>query len=228
MPLNSITFYVYVLAYPPRGKEAIGKVFYVGKGKGRRVFRHEAEARRGHVCAKCDTIRSIWQTGGEVQRVTVFTTDDEAAAYAYETELIALYGLTALANRNAGGLGACHDDATRAKLSAAAKARWQDPVYRERCTAINKARANDPAMRERHSVAIKAKWEDPVYRAQATAAITAGCNTPEWRAYAGARSDAMWQDPEIRAQLTTHLRAQQPAASKIAVAIRKKKKKDQS
>lgn len=106
-------YYVYVLARPN------GKVFYVGKGKGKRVFGHEAEARSGHTSHKCNVIRKIWKNGGQVQRYIIFTTDDEQEALEYERETIALYGLHNLTNQTTGGERAfvMGDDA-KAKLVA--------------------------------------------------------------------------------------------------------------
>lgn len=109
-------FYVYVLARPN------GKPFYVGKGVGRRVYRHEEEARSGCPCHKCSVIRKIWKQGGEVQRYTVFTTDNEQEAFAYEIELIALYGRGNLTNHTDGGEGASNPSPEyRQKLSEAQK-----------------------------------------------------------------------------------------------------------
>jgi hypothetical protein len=93
------TYYVYVLARPN------GAPFYVGKGTGQRIFEHDKEARRGHNCHKCNIIRKIWSQGKEFQRYTVFATANEQEAYAYERELIALYGRENLANLTDGGEG---------------------------------------------------------------------------------------------------------------------------
>jgi hypothetical protein len=107
-------FYVYVLARPN------GKPFYVGKGQGRRVYDHEREARNGHQCHKCNVIRKIWRKGGEVQRYTVFTTDDERAALDYEVSMIALYGRRTLCNLTDGGDGVSNpSEETRARMRAA-------------------------------------------------------------------------------------------------------------
>lgn len=92
-------YYVYTLARPD------GVVFYVGKGKGKRVADHEKEALRGHNCPKCELIRSIWQQGGIVQRAIVFETDDERAALDREAELIRELGQDRLMNRVPGGRG---------------------------------------------------------------------------------------------------------------------------
>jgi LEM3-like protein len=98
--IPSPLFYVYVLARPN------GKPFYVGKGARRRIYDHEIEARRGHVCHKCNIIRKIWNQGGQVQRYTIFTTTNEQEAFDYECEIIALYGRSNLTNQTDGGEGA--------------------------------------------------------------------------------------------------------------------------
>lgn len=93
------TFYVYLLVRPDDSP------FYVGKGIGRRMYDHDAEARRGHHCHKCNTIRKIWQQGGSVRRVVVFTSADEQEALAEEIRLIAFYGRANLTNQTDGGEG---------------------------------------------------------------------------------------------------------------------------
>jgi hypothetical protein len=92
-------FYVYVLARPN------GRAFYVGKGTGDRIYKHEAEAKRGCICYKCRVIRKIWRGGGEIQRYTVFTTNIERDALNYECELIKQYGRENLTNVTDGGEG---------------------------------------------------------------------------------------------------------------------------
>src|SRR3954467_5182238 len=123
-------YYVYVLARPNN------KPFYVGKGtRRRRIYDHEIEARKGHECYKCRIIRKIWREGGEVQRYTVFTTNDEKEAHAYEMELIAFYGRRTLANATAGGEGVSgrvDSDATKKKRSDSLKARFaRDSALKE-------------------------------------------------------------------------------------------------
>jgi hypothetical protein len=91
-----MNYYVYTLAHNDT-------VFYVGKGCGSRIKQHEQEALRGHNCPKCALIRSIWRSGGSVQRAIVFETEDERAALDREAELIQHYGLAQLVNRTRGG-----------------------------------------------------------------------------------------------------------------------------
>lgn len=221
MPLDSTTYYVYVLARPNT------RVFYVGKGRGRRVFDHEREARSDCHCHKCNVIRKIWKQGGQVQRYTVFTTNDEAEAYTHEAELIALYGLGTLTNRDTGGQGgkkpnadtlarnraSCTTPEERARRSAQSKANWADPVIRERMIegsrkthqatastpearernrAANIERWDDPAYRAEHTAAIKARYADPAYKAKHQEAHSAAKGSPEGRANASAAAKARW------------------------------------
>lgn len=89
--------YVYTLSRPD------GRVFYVGKGIGKRIRRHEWAARKGEQSYKANIIRKIWAEGGEVVRQKVFETDDEQIALAEEIRLIAHYGRENLANLTDGG-----------------------------------------------------------------------------------------------------------------------------
>jgi len=83
-----------------------GRVFYVGKGSGDRINQHEREAERGCACHKCNIIRKVWRSGGEIQKEIVFRTSDEREALDYEIELIRHYGRENLANLTDGGDGA--------------------------------------------------------------------------------------------------------------------------
>jgi muconolactone delta-isomerase len=146
MPTPQARFYVYVLTRPNN------KPFYVGKGKGMRIYDHEAEARRGCSCHKCNVIRKIWRQGGEVQRYTVFTTDDEQEALAYEVELIALHVRANLCNHTNGGEGASgmrHTEEARRKMSKAAKNR--PPVSDETRRKMSEALRN-PSEETRHKL----------------------------------------------------------------------------
>lgn len=95
-------YYVYELIDP-----RTGAVFYVGKGKGKRIEAHEAEARKGVSSDKCDQIRDIWAGRQKVMKREVARFLDEEAAYDHEADRIAMY--TGLTN-------VIHHDATRAKV----------------------------------------------------------------------------------------------------------------
>lgn len=79
-------FYVYTLSYPP---EMGGHVFYVGKGKGKRMDEHETEAARIKASGcKVDAIRMIWAAGYQVVKAKVCETDDEDEALRTEYDLL--------------------------------------------------------------------------------------------------------------------------------------------
>ena len=63
--------YVYLLRIPDGETRfgGVGTPFYVGIGQGARLFAHEEEARDpARSGAKIETIRSIWDKGGEIVR----------------------------------------------------------------------------------------------------------------------------------------------------------------
>lgn len=93
-------FYVYELVDPRSGK-----VFYVGKGHGSRMYDHDWEAQRGYRSRKCQTIRDIWAAGLAVQRRKAAHFSEESDAYAAEADLIRPIGLANLTNVVAGGVG---------------------------------------------------------------------------------------------------------------------------
>jgi DNA-binding XRE family transcriptional regulator len=91
--------YVYTLAYPD------GRVFYVGKGTGRRIDAHELEAKRGAYWnkRKVEAIKQIWAAGGEVVKSKVAYFESHFEAVEHERALIA--SLPGLLNGSAGGEG---------------------------------------------------------------------------------------------------------------------------
>lgn len=86
------TWYVYLYLLPD------DTVFYVGKGKGCRLFQHEYEAASGCGCRKCTTIREIWASGSPVKKRIVFETFVETEAFAEEARLIQEYSGKHLTN----------------------------------------------------------------------------------------------------------------------------------
>jgi hypothetical protein len=95
------TYYVYTLAYPD------GRIFYVGKGQGDRMYQHEREARQYdnqlQKSAKVRVIREIWSAGGKVVKTKVFETKNEEEANQYEKQFIAQCDPHTLTNRTKGG-----------------------------------------------------------------------------------------------------------------------------
>lgn len=86
---NSIGYYVYVLRRPDSSP------FYVGKGRGMRLFQHESEARQAHPFGetnpfKCNIIRKIINSGKDViyEIDSIFPDDQEINALEREARLI--------------------------------------------------------------------------------------------------------------------------------------------
>jgi len=213
-------FYVYILARPN------GKPFYVGNFQRARVYHHEDEARSGHKCHKCNIIRKIWRSGGEVQRYTVLTTDDEQEAFAYEMELILLYGRSTLANQTDGGQGQSgrtFSEETRARQSAGIKRRYQsDPVYRQkvldRVAAWRDSRSteemsrkakeagNRPEEIERRRTQAKEQWQTTKLRSRVSEAAKARWADPEFRARMSAKAKAQMGTAEARERISTQMK----------------------
>lgn len=87
-------FYVYALI-DPRDE----KIFYVGKGIGGRVLKHEERTRRGVLQnrEKVKRIQEIFAAGREVQRRILFVSESEEVALSVEDSIIhelADFGLT--------------------------------------------------------------------------------------------------------------------------------------
>jgi hypothetical protein len=193
------TFYVYILARPN------GKPFYVGKGKGRRIFDHEKEARSGHVCHKCNVIRKIWKQGGEIQRYTVFETDDEQEALDYERNQIALHGRKNLCNQTDGGDGIMGYKASpleRAEKSALLKRLWKTPEFRASQAAGQTRRWQNPEQVARQRELSLARFQDPEFRAQTIQRNLARWRDPESRARGTERAKLFYQLPERRALIS--------------------------
>jgi hypothetical protein len=183
---NSTIFYVYALARPIK-KEY--QIFYIGKGTKRRVFAHEADARGGHNCHKCNAIRKVWREGGEIQRYILLTTEDEQEAFDYEKEMIALHGRGNLCNQTDGGEGPSGrvappeeierrktrvaSEETRRKMSVAQKGRkgpWLGLTHSEetkqRMSESQKRVQDTPEIREKRSQQLKRRWADPEWKAK--------------------------------------------------------------
>jgi hypothetical protein len=101
-----VVYYVYELSYPD------GRVFYVGKGKKKRMYNHERDVKRKilndtpNVDAKEQVIANILKSGKEVRYKQVYFTEDEQAAFQFECERILYHGVHNLTNFRV-GLGRC-------------------------------------------------------------------------------------------------------------------------
>lgn len=167
------TYYVYILSRPN------GKPFYVGKGKGRRISHHEKEARTDCDCRKCRVIRKIWRNGGEVMRHIVFNTELEEEAFAYEAEMIALFGRKSLTNLTDGGDGV--------------RGYAYSKEYCEARRELAKAQMSDPSARNRISNAVRSLWADENYRAR----VLASFRSEEGRQNRSKSQRAAWSNEEL-------------------------------
>lgn len=86
-------YYVYKLIDPRDSK-----VFYVGKGKGKRLYHHEKEALKGSNHPKCEMIRDILRSGNKVSYEIVNYFDNEKDAYYFEDCEIKKIGIDNLTN----------------------------------------------------------------------------------------------------------------------------------
>ena len=82
--IEALAFYVYALVDPRDNK-----IFYIGKGKGNRVFQHAKDAINDNdQSLKLDTIRNILQEGKQVQFYILRHNLTESVAYIVESTLI--------------------------------------------------------------------------------------------------------------------------------------------
>lgn len=111
-------FYVYV-----HRRKDTNRVFYVGKGAGKRAWKHAGRNDWWH--------RIVKKHGRTVE--IVFRFDDENLAFLMERELIDFYGRDNLCNMTDGGMGGVSPTLeTREKISAANKGKLVSEATREK------------------------------------------------------------------------------------------------
>jgi len=196
-------FYVYVLSRPN------GKPFYVGKGQGRRLFKHEGEARSGCNCRKCRVIRKIWEHKGEVQRTIVLSTDDEQFALDHERELIALFGKKNLTNITDGGTGVkgyAFTPEVRRKISEAGKRRVVTQTARENLSKALMGHKHSEETKKKLSESAKARAKTAKGQAHLRDA-SAKAQTAESRQRQSETMKALMSNPERRAAHSARIKA---------------------
>lgn len=99
------------------------------------------------------------------------------------------------------GISGCVlSEATKRKMSEAAKRRYQDPLELARLAEFGRlARLPDAA--KRNADAIRAAYQDPAARARLSAAAKAACARPEVRAAKSAARKGRHTSPETKAKL---------------------------
>lgn len=96
--IEQLKYYVYFLRDPRNGI-----IFYVGKGRGNRIFNHaECALESDSSSDKLDTIRSILNAGFKVEHYVLRHGLDEVTAFEVEAALIDFIGLTNLSNLQGG------------------------------------------------------------------------------------------------------------------------------
>ena len=95
---EKLGYYVYLLEDPRNGE-----IFYVGKGRGNRVFFHVGDAPDGaRRSDKLDRIREIHRSGLEVEHTILRHGLTESMAFEIEAAMIDFLGIHSLANEVAG------------------------------------------------------------------------------------------------------------------------------
>lgn len=201
-------FYVYVYRDPRPTKNS--QPVYVGKGTGDRDLSHWS--RGSHNKPLQDFLSHLRQRGLTPICQRVFETEDEEAAFAKEQELIALYGRRDLGtgtlfNRTDGGEGVAgmvktpEQKATDGKFTAE---HWQDPEYRAKVVAAQKAVQSTPRARALKSKHSKETWADETVRSKRQQGIKRGRSTDASKAKTSAQAKAQWADPEYAAKQTAN------------------------
>jgi hypothetical protein len=201
-------FYVYVYRDPrPLKKD---QPVYVGKGTGDRDISHWSKG--SHNKPFQDFISHLKQRGLVAPCERFFETEVEAEAFAKEIELIALYGrrntgtgtLFNLTDGGEGASGAIRSKAEKAHLSVEFGRIWQDPAYRAKIVAAQKAVQGTSEARALKAENSAQAWADPEVRQKRQIGIKRGRSTAESKAKTSAQAKAQWSDPEYAAKQTAN------------------------
>jgi hypothetical protein len=182
-------YYVYLLCKPD------ATPFYVGKGKGDRIHQHEREARKGHMCHKCNTIRKVWRSGDEIYKIKVLLTDNEGVAFWVERTLIALYRSldVRLCNLTDGGQGTSGVIPT-AETIAKRRAMAESKEYRQKLSTGVRRALTRPEYRANLSASQRKLWTQSEHRKRITDALA----RPEVKEKLRNVAREKWNDPEYR------------------------------
>lgn len=196
--------YVYILSKPD------GTPFYVGKGKGRRLFEHEKDARktnrRSH---KLSIIRKILRSGCEVAYSIDSWHDTDQSACDREVSLISEIGrydlgTGPLTNYTSGGDTPEVGPLSRMRLSASQKRYFATPGSREKtATAMKKYLQEHPDAMDAHAKKITEFFSVPENRQRQSQALRAFfAKHPEAGPAHSARLKQMYRDnPEMLEKL---------------------------
>lgn len=201
-------FYVYVYRDPRPLKR--DQPVYVGKGTGDRDISHWSKG--SHNKPFQDFISHLKQRGLVAPCERVFETEVEAEAFAKEIELIALYGrrntdtgtLFNLTDGGEGGSGTIRTAAHKAMDSKFSTEHWQQPEYRAKIVASQKAVQGTPEARAMKSENSAEAWTNPKTREKRQTGIKRSRSTTESKAKTSAQAKAQWSDPEYAAKQTAN------------------------
>jgi hypothetical protein len=201
-------FYVYVYRDPrPLKKD---QPVYVGKGTGDRDISHWSKG--SHNKPFQDFISHLKQRGLVALCERVFETEIESEAFAKEIELIALYGrrntntgtLFNLTDGGEGGSGTIRTEAHKAADSVHTLKHWQDPEYREKVVAAQKAAQGTPEARAIKSENSTEAWANPEVRNKRQTGIKRARSSEASKAKTSAQAKAQWSDPKYAAKQTAN------------------------
>ena len=201
-------FYVYVYRDPRPTKN--NQPVYVGKGTGDRDLSHWS--RGSHNKPFQDFIAHLKVRGLVAQCERVLETPSEAAAFAREIELIALYGrrdrkLGSLFNLTDGGegaSGAIRTDKEKEFLRVDSLDKWQRPEYRAKVIAAQQAAQSTPEARANKSAASAEAWIRPETRQKRQEGIKQARSADASKAKTSAQAKAQWSDPAYAAKQTAN------------------------
>jgi hypothetical protein len=201
-------FYVYVYRDPRPTKN--NQPVYVGKGTGDRDLSHWS--RKSHNKPLQDFLSHLRQRKLTPICQRVFETENEQEAFAKECELIALYGRRdigtgTLFNRTDGGEGVAgmiKTPAQRANDGRFTAEHWQDPKYRAKVVAAQKAVQSTPEAVAMKSAASKKTWANNEVRTKRQQGIKRSRNTDASKEKTRAQSKAQWANPEYAAKQTAN------------------------
>jgi hypothetical protein len=167
--VNPGQFYVYLHARPD------GSVFYVGKGKGKRVYDFRNN-RNPHY------LRTVDRAGKENVLVTIFPCDDEPDSFYVETIVIDLLRkrgdrLCNLTDGGDGVRGYVMTDEVRAKMSAARKGKPLTLEHRQKMSEAHKGRKFSEETRKKISEALTGKDRSRFFTPEVIANMTAAAQT---------------------------------------------------
>lgn len=201
-------FYVYVYHDPRPLKK--NQPVYVGKGTGDRDLSHWS--RGSHNKPFQDFISHLKLRGFVAPCQRVLETEDEAAAFAKEIELIALYGrrtlktgtLFNLTDGGEGGSGTVRTQAHKQADSMFSTAHWQDSIYRAKIVAAQLLVQGTPEARSKKSVSSTEAWADPATRTKRQTGIKRARSTVASKTKTSEQAKAQWSDPEYAAMQTAN------------------------